>query len=63
MCRTQKDKMDGSGQIPIDVHVPSYIIIMPALPIFYRVIKDNSRLFSLQPTNHLRVLTLQPANT
>ena len=31
---TQKDTMDWSGQNPMDVHVPSYILIFPALPIF-----------------------------
>ena len=39
---TQNEKMDGSGQNPIDVHVPSYILIMPTLPILYKVIKENS---------------------
>ena len=60
---TKKDKMDGSGQNPIDVHVPSYIFIFPARLIFYKVIKDNLRLFPLQPANHSQLLTLQPVNT
>ena len=59
---TQKDKMDGSVQNPIYVNVPLYILIMPTLPIFYKVIKDNSRLFPLKSVNHYRVLTLKPVN-
>ena len=36
---TQKDKTDGSGQILIDVHVPSYIDTFLAWPIFYNMIR------------------------
>ena len=60
---TQKNKIDGSGQNPIDVHVPSYIVIFPAWPIFYKVSKENLWLFPLQPMNHSWVLTLQPTHT
>ena len=49
---TQKEKVDLSSQIPIDVNVLVYIFIFPSLPIFYIDIKDNSRLFPLQPANH-----------
>ena len=47
---TKKDKMDGSGHIPIDVDVYSYISILTYF--FYRIIRENSQLFPMKPTNH-----------